>query len=174
VEVLFVVSHSTAGRVGPVFSYEFERGTVEFHDAPGSMITARLADGSTRSYGSPGERREAKLWLTIQAIKRGEPTLCGIEAATPQVQCAWAAQQSMANIVSFPPSRVRVEGLPGARKTSVDGLDDALERCYAEGRLPSELGIEWAAPGRKIDVDSIDEITSLPGRRTSARTLPFG
>ena len=174
VEILFVVSHSTAGRVGPVFSYEFERATVEFRDAPGGSIVARFADGSRKAYGSPGDRREAKLWLTMDAIRQGSPTLCGIEAALPHVQCATAAQQSMPDIVTFPASRVRIDGLPGARKTSVDGLDHALERCYAHGRLPSELGVEWAKAGQEIDVQHMADVTSPPGRNTSARTLPCG
>ena len=108
VEFLFVVSHATASRVGPVFSYEFERATVEFTDAPGGAIVARFVDGSTKSSGSPNDGREAKLWLTMDAVRTGAPTLCGIEAATPHVRCAWAAQQSMRDIVAFPPSRVRV------------------------------------------------------------------
>ena len=165
VEILFVVSHATAGRIGPVFSYEFERGAVEFRDAPGSSIVAHFADGSTKAYGSPGDRREAKLWLTMEAIRRGTPTLCGIEAAVPHVQCATAAQQSMPDIVTFPASRVRVEGSPGSRKTSVDGLDHALEQCYARGRLPSELGVEWSAAGRETDVQRIAHVTSAPGSK---------
>jgi predicted dehydrogenase len=153
-EILFVVSHATSSAVGPVFSYEFERGVVEFNDGPGGSIVARFRDGSTKNYGSPNENREAKLWLTMDAIRSGAPTLCGIEAATPHVQCAWAAQQSMPDIVTFPATRIRVTGEPGKRRTSVEGLQQILERCYAEGTTPSELGADWAVPGREVRIEA--------------------
>ena len=164
VELLFVVSHATAGRVDPTFSYEFERGTVEFAGTPDGDIVARLNDGTTKHYGSPNAERDGKLRLTIEAIGRGTESVCGIEAAASHTRCVIAAQESMPEIAEFPRHLVRVTGEPGRRATSVDGLDDVLRRCYAEWRLPSELAdASWARQGRRVAPEPWPESTPHHG-----------
>ena len=153
IEFLFIVSHATRGRRGPVFSCEFENGVIEYADkGSGGVVTARFSDGTTRNYGSPNDGRDRKIWLTADAMRGGASTPCGIEAAEPHTLCTWAAQQSTPEITPFEPSLIRVEGPTGSRRTCVDGLDEALERCYDEGRLPSELDVSWARPGQAITV----------------------
>ena len=152
VELLFVVSHATEGRVDPTFSYEFERGTVEFAGSLDANITARMTDGTTREYGSPNDRKVGKLAMTVDAIRLGQPTVCGIEAAAAHTRCALAAQESMPDIVALPRDLVRIVGEVGHRKTWVEGLDDALKRCYATWRLPGELGLPWGHAGNAVNV----------------------
>lgn len=152
-ELLFVVSHATPVRRGPIFSCEFERGTIDYVDkTAGSIISASFTDGTVRNYGSPNDGRDRKLWLTIDAARTGARSLCGIEAAEAHVQCTWAAQQSVSQIATFDPARIRTAGSPGSRKTWVDGLGEALERCYDQFALPSELELDWARPGRAVAV----------------------
>jgi predicted dehydrogenase len=124
-ELLFVVSHATASRVDPMFSFEFERGTVEFAGTPDGRITARMTDGTRRDYGSPNDRRDGKLMMTIDGIRTGQPTICGIEASAAHTRCALAAQ--VPDITLFPRDLVRVSGEVGQRKTAVDGLDGHAE-----------------------------------------------
>jgi len=152
VEILFIVSHATAVTRGPIFSYEFERATVDFSDKPGAAIVARFADGATKSYGTPNEQRDRKLWLTIDAIRRSEEPLCGIEAAAAHTKCVWAAQQSTGEIGSFPQSLVQITGASGARRTVVSGLSEVLERGYEQWKLPSEMGVSWAQSAREISI----------------------
>jgi predicted dehydrogenase len=165
VELLFVVSHATEARVDPTFSYEFERGTVEFAGTPDGFITARMSDGTTRAYGSPNDRRDGKLVMTVDAIRLGQPSVCGIEAAAAHTRCALAAQASVPEIVQFPREQVRIVGDVGKRKTWVEGLDDALKQCYATWRLPSELGVVWGHRGNAVNVTRWAE-SSGSGRRT--------
>jgi hypothetical protein len=160
VELLFVVSHATATRVDPTFSFEFERGTVEFAGTPDGRITARMTDGTTRDYGSPNDRRDGKLIMTIDGIRSGQPTVCGIEASAAHTRCALAAQASMPDITPFPRDLVRVTGDVGQRKTAVDSLDDAIKQCYATWRLPSEVGVTWARPGKLVQVPALPESVS--------------
>jgi predicted dehydrogenase len=157
IEILFIASHATANRRGPNFFCEFERGTVEFSDTPGATILARFADGSTKDYGSPGESRDHKLWDTIDAIHRGENSVCGIEAAAVHTQCAWFAQQSATGITTFPQSLIHITGTSPARKTSVQGLGETLENCYGRWQLPSEIGAAWATAAREIPVVQLPE-----------------
>jgi hypothetical protein len=66
----------------------------------------------------------------------------------PQTVCVNAAQESM-NPVEFPSGLVRRH--EDKRLTWVEGLAEALRECYAAGRLPSEIGIDWAKSGKTID-----------------------
>jgi predicted dehydrogenase len=169
-EILFVVSHATRAKRGPLFSCEFERATVSYVDEAGSggVIVACFADGTTRSYGSPNENRWEKLWSSIRAAGDNTPTVCGIEAAAAHTRCAWAAQQSMPEIVAFPRSLIRVDGPAGARRTWVDGLGEVLERCYESYALPSAMSVAWAAAGAETAVtaaadDSAPDIVTAAG-----------
>jgi hypothetical protein len=135
---------------GPIFSYEFEKGTVEFADENGATIVARFHDGTTRDYGSPAEGRDRKIWMTVDAMQIGAESLCGIEACEPHTQCVLAAQESTPNINGFDPGSIRITGETGHRKTIVNGLGEALIECYDKWKLPSELGFAWAKPARSI------------------------
>lgn len=164
VEILFIVSHAVAQMKGPIFSYEFERATIDFADREAAGIVARFADGSTRNYGSPNDQKYEKLWGTMNAIRTGGQTVCGIEAAASHTRCTWAAQQSMPEITTFPSHVVRVQGVEGSRKTWVEGLNDVLDLCYHQLKLPSELpsGASWAVRGDEIVVESLEAAASKP------------
>jgi predicted dehydrogenase len=154
VELLFVTSHATGSLRGPVFRFEFERATVDFSVDTGSTIVAHFADGREKDYSTPNEPRDRKLWLTIEAIRRGRPTVCGIEAASAHTQVVFAAQHS-APICPFPDSLVSELQSDGHRRIVVQALDAALERCYAQWRLPSELALPWASPAREVQIQPI-------------------
>ena len=85
-------------------------------------------------------------------MRSGKPVACGIEASFAHTQCVLAAQQSGGQIVSFAPSSIKLVGAPGHRKTVVDCLSDTLTRCYHEAKLPSELNVEWAKPGKPVEI----------------------
>src|SRR5438046_1865905 len=51
VEILFVASHATSERRGPIFEYEFERGVVTFTGEAASGIHARFSDASAKDHG---------------------------------------------------------------------------------------------------------------------------
>jgi predicted dehydrogenase len=149
-EILFVTSHATRQRRGPVLVYEFEKGTVRYDADAGRHVEATFSDGSVRNYGSPDGDTIRKLWDTMDAIHTGKPVVCGIEAASAHTACMYSAQQSR-EIAQFPAPLVHVEGDPGSRKTWVTDLEEALTRCYDLSRLPSELGVPWSEPGREVD-----------------------
>ena len=150
-EVLFFTSHCTGENRGPIFSYEFEKATIEIREGADATITAKFADGTRRDYGSPGQGRD-KLWQTLNCIRTGEPIVCGIEASFAHTQCVVAAQQSTADIIEFPAASIHRIGEPGRRLTVVDHLSQTLTRCYEEGKLPSEIGVDWAHPSKPINI----------------------
>jgi hypothetical protein len=150
-EVLFFASHATRFQRDPLFSYEFDDAIVHYGGKIGDRIIAQRSDGSLIDYGSPASADSPqKLFDVLESIREDRPVVCGPEAAGAQTACIYAAQLSTPNIVDFPGDLVVVEGDPGERRTSVKDLDVSLDKCYEQGRLPSEIGISWSVAGKKI------------------------
>ena len=165
VEILFYTSHAVPSTVGPVLSYEFEKAVVYFESFAGDTFVARLADGTTRTYGNPNDTQYNKTWDAANAVRTGAPPACGIEGATPQIVCINAAQDSTPEITDFPKDMVTVDPNTDVREddtlTWVNALQGAFIQCYDQGILPSEHGAyEWARPGKVIDVRNY---THFPG-----------
>jgi len=175
-EILFYGSHAVADEIGPVFSFEFTKATINCAglNAP---ILARFSDGSVKRYASPeSEPHSRKLWACVTAAAEDTAIPCGLKAARSHTLCINGAQDSMSRIVGFPPARIRVQGDAPTRLTWVEGLADVLRRCYADGVLPSELGLPWARPGRVVSLEGyrvsraqagdprVEEIAARPHR----------
>jgi predicted dehydrogenase len=162
VEILFLASHASDEDRGPVVRYEFEKAVVRC-DSRTSGVWAEFRDGSRKNYGVPDDEPMNKLWQSIAAVGvAGARPLCGLEAAASQTLCVNGIQDSMPEVRDFPAEVVRtVESAggrrlavatPGAKRRVVDGLDEALARCYEGWRLPSELDIAWSARGSVVDL----------------------
>ena len=171
VEILFLVSHASEEDRGPVARYEFEQAVVRC-DSRTSGLWAEFPDGTRRDYGVPDAEPMNKLWRSIAGAREpGSRPLCGLEAAASQTLCVNGIQDSMPRVRDFPEGLVRVvEGpgarrlevvTPGAKRRVVEGLDQALGACYEAWRLPSEMGLDWSAPGEAVD---LREYAAFPSR----------
>jgi predicted dehydrogenase len=154
VELLFYTTHSTKSRHDPHLRFELENATIFAGKNDDEEIIAELPGGKTIHYGKPGSTSVSQKIVDIcRSIRTGEPVVCGIEAAAAQTFAMSAAQESMPRIVDFPKELIDIEGEPGRRRTSVRGLEQSLNSCFENGMLPSELGMEWARPGVKVEVE---------------------
>jgi hypothetical protein len=81
--------------------------------------------------------------------------LVSLESAAQQVLVTNAAHTSMPEIVNFPD--VIVSGENGKREYTVPNLESDLRACHDQGKLPSEIGIKWAKPGKLVDVTKFVE-----------------
>jgi len=156
-EILFYTAHPVLGITGPVLSYRFEHAVVEYDAGRHPGLVARFHDGHSRLYGDPEEESEcwSKLWQSVDAVRTGQPPLCGIEAAMPHIVCMNGAQDSVPQITPFPEELVQVKESEMDRTSWVLGLQQAFDRCYAVNALPSELGeLDWTIPGQKIDLQN--------------------
>lgn len=152
-EALFYVTHAGQKAHNPIYVFEFENAVIESHDRGDAHIIATFKDGTKKDYGTPAtDYRDGKQISTIEAIRAGKPTLCGIEAATPHCQVVWACQKLIDRIKTFPASQIEVVG-ESPKRNSVPGMDDALVDCYAKGKLPSEMNVAWATPAATVDVE---------------------
>ncbi len=152
VEILYYSTHPVKERIGPVFSYEFEKATVTLDDRDQDVI-ATFEDGTTKSYGSPQVRIDQKVWDAMEAAGgEGKPMACPPEAARSQTLCMNGIQESPSEIVEFPESLTTVDGPPDDRLTWVPELAGVFKECYEQNKLPSELGASWAKAGETVDL----------------------
>ncbi len=151
VEVLYFSSHAVSELLGPVLRYEFEDAAVTMKGM-GGELTARTADGSEKSYGTPCNAPDEKLRQCMEAARDDGGVACPIEAAAAQTLCMNGLQESAGTITDFPEAMRRTEGEAGDEITWAEGLYEALTECWEAGALPSEMGFEWASPGRAVDL----------------------
>jgi predicted dehydrogenase len=157
-EVLYYTSHAIPETAGPRFTLEFEEATVTYDTSGGGKstagpIVARSRSGAEKSYGDPFADESEKIWHCADAVRNGTPVACDIGAATTHVAAVNGMHESMPTIQSFPQALIRQQG----ELTFVEGLQEALQRCYAQNVLPSECGdLQWSRAGRTVDLRDYD------------------
>jgi len=151
VETLIWFSHASLSDPGPLLSLEFEKGRIE-KSGRATPFTARFDDGSEKSYGDPDAEPLRKLRLAIAGRRSGSKPLCGIAASSSQTLAVNGMQDSCPSIPAFPEDLIREIANGAERRLAVKGLDEDFRACYEAGRLPSEMGISWAAAGEPIDL----------------------
>jgi len=151
-ELLFVTSHASDRQAAVHCEFVFEQAVVKYEEH--ALFQAVFNNGRIKEYAMPDEgQHSAKLWQCLDAVRRNGRPVCGLEAALAQTICMNGAQDSMPEIVSFPPAmRARRLDEKGAEYVMAPGLTEALQVCYESWRLPSECGLAWARAGRRVDL----------------------
>jgi len=158
IECLFYASHAIPEDRGPMFSFEFEEAIVTYGD-PIDIITAINLHGKEKHYGSPNDDHQfQKLFEAVEAVKSPQPIFCGPEASRSQTLCINGIQESVNEIVTFPPTMIHHNEETGLRW--VHGLAECLYDCYRKGVLPSDTKTSWARCGKTID---LTEYLYFPG-----------
>jgi hypothetical protein len=101
-----------------------------------------------------------KLRLAIAGRAEGKAPLCGIAAAAVQTLAHNGMQDSFPAIRPFPAALVAEVPGPLGRRLVVAGLDEALRTSFEAGRLPSEMGFDWAGQGDLVDLSGYDAFPS--------------
>lgn len=153
-DALFIASHSTKENINPVFSYEFEHGTVTFSQDEKTGIVAVFDDGSTKNYGDPFADQMNKVRYAIAACDKSpydRELPCTAMTALPHARTIAAIAD--VPIVDVPDSLTETV-MTGADKNDpqrvVAGLKDALCACYEKGCMLSELEDDDSAALRAI------------------------
>lgn len=151
VEILFYASHTTCEELGPMFSFEFEKGIVSFGENRNSVV-AITHDGEETDYGSPEKDPFQKLFDALSAVQTALPVTCGPEASLAQTLCVNGIQESQLDICPFPDSKIVMD----KNRIWVDGLAEGFYECYERWMLPSESDLSWACRGRRVDLQNYE------------------
>jgi predicted dehydrogenase len=151
VEILFYASHSTYEDMGPLFSFEFEKGIVSFGEDRDSIV-AHTNFGEEIDYGSPEKEPFQKLFDALAAVNSDLPLICGVDSSYAQTLCMNGIQESVPTIGALPESKVKRD----KNRVWVDSLSEEFYLCYQRGILPSESGLSWACRGQNIDLQNYE------------------
>jgi predicted dehydrogenase len=152
-EVLFYTTHAVKQAQGPDLIYEFENATLRYLEDT-TCIIAEFADGLTKHYGDPaGKGHIDKFFQCVRAAAGDGENRCPVPAASAQTLCMNGLQDS-SSIIDVPAEAVHVDAMEGDDTLSwIEGLYEAMTRCYEEGKLPAELGdLPWAQAGKVVDL----------------------
>lgn len=153
-DALFVATHSTRENINPVFTYEFEHGTVTYAQEEKTGIIAVFSDGTTKNYGDPFADQMNKVRYAIDACDKNHydrELPCTAMTAVPHARTIAALRD--VPIVDVPAGMTETVMI-GAEKNDplcvVRGLKAALCACYERGCMLSELDDADSAPLRAI------------------------
>lgn len=156
----FVYSATHMGEVNsnPQFSYEFEKGTIVFDENTSDTIIAHMNDGTEKRYGTPQsfEENAQKIICMIDCINHGGEPFCGVDTIMPHLTVCNAVFDNM-KIKDFPQALICRETNPAGQ--FVKGVYEASVASYEQGKLPDELGYDWAAPSVKVDLSTVKKFT---------------
>lgn len=161
-ELLYYASHSVRERYQETFCFEFEKGRVvygELEQENQGTITAEFNDGTKKYYGNPEKNRKRKLWLALEAVRKGEDFVyCGPEAALPQTISINGFQESAGEIRDYPEDIKNYDRQK--QQYWIEDLDNILIKAYREEKLLSEMDIKWARRGNRLSVEDYDHYPS--------------
>lgn len=153
VEVFFAASHSVQENVNPAFTIDTDDARLLIAD-DGAVTACWHDDRADETVVDPDTVEEAS--SVAGAIARiggdADAPVCDLEIARAQTLCACGSFESSA-VRTIDPG-LHVEGPDGT--IAVDGMNAAVQQASAEGRLFSELGLDWAIPGELVDLSEYD------------------
>lgn len=151
VELLFYATHAVPADWDrmPEFVLEGELGTAILKD---DCITGMLKDGCVIKYGEPCADRFRMLDYVKDAICMDAPLPCGVETALPHLKCVYHVAESFPDSPVFPEGVLKYD--EEADQYTCEGLGEALERCWQEGKLPYEMQLPWAYPPHEIPISA--------------------
>ena len=155
----FAASHCTAGdHAGPWIEIECSAGKVSWHISGRTSIS--YADGGGESLERNSVRPElAALANFAQAVRAGEAGMvkCDLAMGRMFTLAANGAFESAGRTRAIPPEFCRRQGEGREARTVIEGIDEAIARCAAEGKLFSDIGCPWAEATEPFDLSDYVE-----------------
>lgn len=151
IPLLFLVSHTVDQHWGPQIEFKFEKATIV---VPGGderdFIYAHFSDGTCKGYGSMQDGAAAKIQHSIDMVLGKKKAVCAVEAALPQALVIREFHKDPAFIQPMDTTTKIYED--GGVLHYHPGLYDDLHQCFRVGKLPSEIGFDWAKPSNKSNM----------------------
>ena len=151
ISILFHATHSSREQIDPEIVIEAERGRVEWSVHGECRI---FRDGSEEPYqvtGSTGNQRHAMGTAVMNRLTDPNAFVCTTESAASHALAINGLHESSV-IHPFPHELLETIDEGDDQRTIVDGLGPILDDAFRKGQLFSEAGIDWARPGREVDL----------------------
>lgn len=149
-ELFFVMAHCTDQNHDPVFYIETEKAAIEVAYLGGVRIHWRTGKSETHEWaGATGVFED----LAAVISGRRSELLCPLRLARAQTLVTCATFEST-EVHPLPEEMVRQQPEDGL--LYVPAMADAVEQALEQRSLWSEMGYDWARPGRVVDLQGYD------------------
>lgn len=151
IEVYFAASHSVDHQDGPLIEIETSQTTLQWQIG---KETVRLSSGEEVALVGEGSMHHGSFLNAADVVRgRAEQPLCRAENTRAFVLSINGAHESSGRIHPIPSTLVEEADLPHfGLSTILPGLSEVLKEAFAERKLLSELGVEWATATKPVDV----------------------
>jgi predicted dehydrogenase len=163
VEILFYVTHAGERNETPHVEVVGERGSLRRSGAQGN-VELRVESAEPETWSNGDLNPMVNSFRHLGRCVRGEETLLHPLDNARAHTLVMNGVHASAPIHPIPAALCAREQSDRGARTFVRGLDDAILRAFEQSRLLSEVGVEWAVPGREIDVRTL---TRFPPERTN-------
>jgi len=149
IEVLFYATHAVPMDKGcaPEMILEAEKGTVIQRNG---KLKGKMEDGTEIVYGDPYSDGLKTLDYMKEAILFDNPLPCELETAMSHLKCVYAVAQSFPEPPAFKEGWIQYIDDPA--QYICKGLEETLEQCWKEAKLPYEMQYEWALEPQYIEL----------------------
>jgi predicted dehydrogenase len=132
---------------GPVMDLECENGTANWETGRTEITYANGETEVVDDGDNPAQMRTGPWRNMVGALNSGEKIIATLEMGRSQTLCINGAHESCPDVHDYPADQVQTVTKDGHKFLIVDGLLELLHKSADEGKLFSELGVEWARGG---------------------------
>jgi predicted dehydrogenase len=150
VEVIFNASLCSHSEMDPLIIVECEKATIEYSNFNMAMIT--FEDGKTDKIEDKSEQRTHMLSELSDSYKGLKPFAAMLETCRPFTLAVNGAFESCGGSHRIAQKYIERFEQGDTVKTVIKGIDHVLQVAHANGRLFSEMGVEWSVVSEKYDV----------------------
>ena len=137
-KLMICATHAANNTINPIFDFQFENASVQYY--MGENIIAKFSDGTIKDYGKPMHGDESKMWCAIDAAENKAVLPCIAKTALPHNIIVNSLYENC-HVQSFPENMISLD--TENEITYVEGLAEALTKCFNENKMLSETGWNW-------------------------------
>jgi len=154
VEIIIAMSHVTETTFNPTTEIRCEKGSIRW----GLGKAEVSGPGGTRDLQTEEKGPTHPSFRNMSAAAEGEAEIfCPPDVARMQTLAINGAHESCPDILPIPTDRVSTVENEDDRFTVVKEMDDLIHQSVAEGKLFSELGVDWAVRTETYDLTDYRE-----------------
>lgn len=153
-EITYLVTLAAERTCDPITYIEGDQGTAQWKMGADAVIWYdRTGRGEVIS--NDGRSEHDEVFRNTVKYLRGEAQElnCPLAMTRPYVLALNGAYESAGGIEQVPGSHVRRYERDGETHTELKGINSAINECFRQRALYSEIGLEWARPSRAFRLE---------------------
>lgn len=149
VEIIDYLTLSPKTEIPPKMVIETEKARIIFENF--NMLRIEFHDGPIEEHEAYMEDRIAMIEHLCYAFRTGEPYLSILDMMRPFTVAVNGAFDSAGSIHPIPEEYKESEETNEVKYHNIQGIEKIMEDAFESNSLYSEMGIQWAKKGEKID-----------------------